>query len=88
LTLGEFDSGKAQRRAARVGLGGVAMRSRRGVFPAMTGVIAMSGGAAGPPFWFIARCFDLVGALALIVLWRQGWLRDVTAATSPPRRFC
>jgi hypothetical protein len=88
LTLGEFDSGKAQRRAARVGLGAVAMRATRGLFPAMTGENAMSGGASGPPFWFIARCFDLVGALALIFLWRQGWLRDVTAATSPPRRFC
>jgi hypothetical protein len=50
LTLGEFDSGKAQRRAARVGLGAVAMWATRGLFPAMTGENAMSGGASVPPF--------------------------------------
>jgi hypothetical protein len=58
-----------------------------GLFTAMTGENAASGGVSVPPFLLNALCFGLAGVLAIIVLWRQGRLRDVTAATSPPRRF-
>ncbi len=79
--MGEFEKSKARRRATLIGLGAVAMWATLGLFTAMTGENGTSGGASVPPFLLNALCFGLAGLLALIVLWRQGRLRDVTATT-------
>jgi drug/metabolite transporter (DMT)-like permease len=85
LTQGEFAKLKARRRATLIGLAAVAMWSTLGLFTAMTGENSASArvsvSASVPPFQLNALCFGLAGVLALIILARQGRLRDVIATT-------
>lgn len=85
MTLGDFEKVKARRRATLVGLAAVGMWSTLGLFTAMTGADAPSGGGSAgqsvPPFQLNALCFGLAGVLALIILAGQGRLRDVIATT-------